>query len=218
MSSSSRSGLSSADRRALGAVVLAAGRSSRMGREKALLPFARSTVLETILGTLTAAGVARVCVVLRPDLAEAARLAARTGAAVITNPDPDGEMLESIRLGAASLPEVAAFFVWPVDHPAVSFATVARLAGEARRDAVRIPTWRGRRGHPALVGSDFRDALARLPPGGGLRELWRARSDAVFEIEVADPGVVANVNTPEAYDEARRLVSDDESTRGPDPT
>lgn len=212
------SGLPSAGGEALGAVVLAAGRSSRMGREKALLPFGRSTVLETILGALRAAGVMHVRVVLRPDLTEAARLAERRGATVVANPDPDGEMLESIRLGAAALPEVAAFFVWPVDHPAVSFATVSRLAGEARRDGVWIPTWRGRRGHPALVGSDFRDALARLPPGAGLRELWRARSDAVFEVDVADPGVVANVNTPEAYDEARRLVKDDEDTWSPDPT
>ena len=208
------SGLPSAGGEALGAVVLAAGRSSRMGREKALLPFGRSTVLETILGALTAAGVLHVRVVLRPDLAEAARLAERRGAAVVANPDPEAEMLESIRLGAAALPEVAAFFVWPVDHPAVSIPTVVRLAGEARRDAVSIPTWRGRRGHPAIVGSDFRGALSRLPPGAGLRELWRVRRDAVIEVDVADPGVLANVNTPEDYEEARRLAEGGEG--GPD--
>ena len=68
------------DRKAgLAAVVPAAGLSRRMGSEKVLLPFGRSTVLETILETLAAAGVAQVAVVLRPDLTEAAEKARRVG-------------------------------------------------------------------------------------------------------------------------------------------
>jgi len=193
----------------IAAVVLAAGRSRRMGREKALLPWGRNatTSLERILGALETAGALAPRVVTRPDLAHHAlmrRAADRYGARILENPDPAGEMVESVRLGVADLaPDVAAFFVWPVDHPLVSPATVALLASEADRSLVRIPVFSGRRGHPALVGFDLRDdLLSPTLPEGGLRVLWRTRAGAVREVGVPDAGVVANIDTPEAYAEA----------------
>ncbi len=191
----------------IAAVVPAAGRSRRMGREKVLLPFGRSTSLETILETLAGAGVVRTVVVLRPDLVEAARRVRRAGARVIVNPDPDGEMMESIRLGLAAFsPDAAisAFFVWPADHPAVAPGTIAALVAAADAARAWIPSWKGRRGHPALVGDALRGDVLAVPGGKGLRELWRARADAVSELPVEDPGVVANVDTPEQYEAARR--------------
>lgn len=192
----------------IGAVVLAAGRSRRMGREKALLVFGESTALERILSCLEAAGVssAGVCVVLRADLTEAARRAEKAGAWIAVNPNPDGEMLDSIRIGVTALPSsLDAFFVWPVDHPLVSATSVRRLAEGADRRLATIPTFRTRRGHPALVGMGLREDLLSLPPGVGLRELWRAKPEALRERALDDPGVVANVDTPEQYAEALRL-------------
>ena len=149
----------------LGAVVPAAGLSRRMGREKVLLPFGFSTLLETVLSKLRAAGVARIVVVVRPDLAQAATRARAAGADVVVNPLPEGEMLESIRLGVAVLPtEVEAFFVWPADHPAVRASTVDLLAARAARGRAVLPVFEGRRGHPALVGADLR-AVDPAPRG-----------------------------------------------------
>jgi CTP:molybdopterin cytidylyltransferase MocA len=191
------------------AIVLAAGRSRRMGREKALLPWGRTptTSLERILAALATAGALAPRVVTRHDLAHHAlvrRAAERYGARILENPDPAGEMLESVRLGAADLtPDVGAFFVWPVDHPLVSPATVVLLASGADRSLARIPVFSGRRGHPALVGTDLRgDLMSPSLPEGGLRALWRTRAGAVREVDVPDGGVVANIDTPEAYAEA----------------
>jgi molybdenum cofactor cytidylyltransferase len=184
----------------LAAVVPAAGLSRRMGREKILLPFGDSTILETILERLAAAGVAERVAVLRPDLPEAADRARRSGARVVINPRPDEEMLLSIRLGLESVPANArAVFVWPADHPAVSPATLELLAGRADPARALLPTHEGRRGHPALVGRELLPAIAAIPPREGLRLLWRTRADAVVEIPVDDPGVVRNVDTPEDY-------------------
>lgn len=189
----------------LGAVVPAAGRSRRMGREKVLLPFGDSTILETVLGKLEEAGVRRIVVVLRPDQPEAAGAAARAGAEVVVNPEPDEEMLVSIRLGVERLSgSVDAFFVWPADHPAIEPATLRRLAAEAGRGIAVIPVHRGRRGHPALVGAELVPEIERIPPDAGLRRLWRDRADAVREIAVDDPGVLENLDSPAAYDRARR--------------
>ena len=187
----------------LAAVIPAAGLARRMAREKVLLPFGNSTLLETILETLRAAGVGPVVVVLRPGQEDAAGRARASGALVIENPEPEEEMLVSIRLGIAALPpEVAAFFVWPVDHPAVRPETLRTLARHAVPGRAVIPCHRSRRGHPALVSRDLEPAIARLSPRDGLRRLWRDRPEAVLEVEVEDPGVLVDLDTPEAYREA----------------
>lgn len=186
-----------------GAVVAAAGLSRRMGREKVLLPFGSSTMLETVLSKLITAGVARVVVVVRPDLADAAARARSAGADVVVNPHPEGEMLESIRLGVAALPrEIEAFFVWPADHPAVHASTLDQLAARAARGRSVLPVFEGRRGHPALIGADLRPAIGEIPEHEGLRRLWRDRPDAVDELPVDDPGIVENLDDPDSYERA----------------
>jgi CTP:molybdopterin cytidylyltransferase MocA len=187
----------------LAAVVPAAGLSRRMGSEKILLPFGRSTLLETILETLAAAGVAEVVAVLRPDLPEAAERARRAGARVVWNPHPEEEMLESIRLGLQAVdPGGDGVFIWPADHPAVSAGTIQVLARFAHPACALIPSWRSRRGHPALIGRRLFPAIGEIPPNEGLRHLWRTMPDAVVDFSVEDEGVVENVDTPEDYSKA----------------
>lgn len=188
----------------LGAVVPAAGLSRRMGREKVLLPFGGSTMLGTVLSKLATAGVEGVVVVVRPDLAGAAEEAKAAGAGVVVNPRPEGEMIVSIRLGLAALPDgLEAFFVWPADHPAVLASTLERLAGRASREGAVLPVTNGRRGHPALVGMGLAGAIAAIPESEGLRRLWRERADAVEELLVDDPGILENLDDPDAYERAR---------------
>ena len=186
-----------------GAVVPAAGFSRRMGKEKVLLRFGGTTVLERVLTTLRVAGVEERVVVLRPDLKEAIALVRRAGARVVLNPHPEDEMLLSIRMGIADLPpDLPAFFVWPADHPAVLPETLAKLALEADPQRVVVPVYAGRRGHPALVGGQLVSEIAAIPPNEGLRYLWRLRPEVLCEMEVEDRGVLVNVDTPEDYENA----------------
>jgi len=180
-----------------------------MGAEKVLLPFGDSTQLGNVLSSLSTlasadAGAVTVAVVIRPDLPRAASIAVAAGAIVCVN--DEAEMMSSIRLGLETLPaSLDAVFIWPADHPAVSAATVRLLAASADRGRARIPTWQGRRGHPALLGSELRGDAIGCPDEGGLRELWRLRADAVTEVPVEDPGVLANSDTPEEYEAALRI-------------
>lgn len=188
----------------LGAVVPAAGASRRMGKEKILLPFGRSTVLETVLDTLAAAAVGEVVVVLRPDLPEAAERARGRGARVVENRDPLAEMLVSIRLGLEALPpDLDAVFVWPADHPAVSLETARLLTRLTDPTRALIPVFESRRGHPVLIGRDLFPAIRGLSADGGLRQLWSGIPESVSEIEVEDAGVLVDLDTPEAYRKAR---------------
>ncbi|HEX9286994.1 MAG TPA: nucleotidyltransferase family protein [Thermoanaerobaculia bacterium] len=189
----------------LGAVVPAAGLSRRMGCEKVLLPFGRSTVLGTVLARLAALEVSRTVVVLRPEM-PAAEEAARAGdAEVVVNPHPEDEMLVSIRLGVERIAgTVDAVFVWPADHPAVSTETLQLLAAAGSRETAVLPVYRGRRGHPALVGTELLAGITEIPSNAGLRFLWRDRADAVRELAVDDPGVVEDLDDPDAYEKARQ--------------
>ncbi len=81
----------------------------------------------------------------------------------------------------------------------------------ASREIAVLPVYEGRRGHPALVGAELLEDIAGIPPNEGLRWLWRDRADAVRELAVDDPGVVENLDDPEAYEKARRRDSDSRS-------
>jgi len=176
-----------------------------MGCEKVLLPFGRSTVLGTVLARLAALEVSRTVVVLRPEM-PAAEEAARAGdAEVVVNPHPEDEMLVSIRLGVERIAgTVDAVFVWPADHPAVSTETLQLLAAAGSRETAVLPVYRGRRGHPALVGTELLAGITEIPSNAGLRFLWRDRADAVRELAVDDPGVVEDLDDPDAYEKARQ--------------
>ena len=196
----------------LAAVVVAAGLSRRMGREKVLLPFGASTVLERVLGTLAAASVEERVVVVRPNLPQSAEIARRLGARVVVNPRPEEEMLLSIRMGIAELsPDVDAFFLWPADHPSVAAETLAELARAAGRSRVVLPINAGRRGHPALMGADLIDSIAAIPEGKGLRHLWRMRPEVLVQVSVDDGGVLIDLDTPEDYERARGREGEGES-------
>ena len=176
-----------------------------MGREKVLLPFGESTMLGTVLEKLAGAAVPRVAVILRPDRPEAEQVAREAGADVLVNPDPDDEMLVSIRLGVdLLLPTADALFVWPADHPGVAPDTLRLLIGRASRQTALLPVYGGRRGHPALVGADVLARIRDIPRDEGLRWLWRECADAVREVDVEDPGVIENLDDPATYDAARR--------------
>jgi molybdenum cofactor cytidylyltransferase len=187
----------------LGAVVVAAGLSRRMGREKVLLRFGDRTVLERVIATLVASGVSERVAVVRADLPEAGQIARAAGARTVVNPRPQEEMLLSIRMGIAELPpDIDCFYVWPADHPAVAASTLGRLAQDAGRGRVVLPVLGGRRGHPALIGADLIQEIAAIPAGEGLRYLWRARPEILTEVAVDDEGVLLDLNTPEDYGRA----------------
>ena len=193
---------------AIAAVVPAAGRSRRMGREKTALPWNDSTILETVLDKIAGVAIAGqaiapVVVVLRPDLSDAADRARRRGARVVVNPRPDDGMIESVRLGIAAISQpVQALLLWPADHPAVAAATLRSLCCAAEPSKAVLLRYQGRRGHPALIGAELIPAIVEIPPGQGLRQLWRARPEIVLEIDVDDPGILVDLDTPADYETA----------------
>ena len=183
-------------------VVPAAGRSLRMGRPKAMLDAgAGRTFVERVVATLARGGCTPVLVVLRDPSAPEGELARRVGARVIANPAPDEGPVTSVRCALSALPRATAgIAVLPVDHPLVEPGTVEELlaAFDAHESAAAlIPTYGGRRGHPVVLRSSLFPEVMEEELPEGLRTVLRRDPARVREVPVSDPGVVADLDTPE---------------------
>jgi len=188
------------------AILLAAGRSSRMGRCKQLLPLGESTVVGRCIDTLKAGGVELIVTVVSPEGEEVAGAARHHGARVAVNEEPDGDMASSIRAGRGALPvHAGSALIALCDYPLVLPDTVRTLvaAGRGAPDKIVVPLHDGRKGHPLLVPRPILDELA---PGVILRDLLRRDPDRICPVAVEDPGVLIDMDTPEAYAEVYRLA------------
>ena len=185
------------------AVVLAAGKSARMGAFKPLLPFGSQTVIESSLQSLRAGGVQTIVVVVGQGenaLALAAKLA-DADVIIAVNAEPESEMNSSIAAGVAALPEsTKAVLITPADHPAVPDHVVQKLIAEWEHGAVLAkPTWHGQGGHPVLVDLSFREELLQLDPATGLKGFFTAHQDQVRRIPVNSNYVARDIDTWDDY-------------------
>jgi molybdenum cofactor cytidylyltransferase len=175
-----------------------------MGRPKALLDVGDEAFLERAVRVLKAGGCAEVIVVCNDDDSVLAEMISSAGARATRGAGAGTEQIESLRAGLRALDrQSVAAVVLPVDHPRVQPETVSALIETFRPGGARIvvPSYRGKRGHPVLFGSVlFAELLSsRLPQGA--RSVVHAHADETEEVEVDDPGVVVDVDTPGEYEE-----------------
>jgi len=187
-------------------LILAAGESSRMGRDKALLPYHGRTFLENVLETLRNAGVARSVVVLGHHADEIRRAVGLNLAQVIVNAAYRQGQTSSLQAGlrAFEKDDCAAVVLCLVDQPCVSPETVRHMVSTYERSGcqVVIPTFQGQRGHPVLVSRELFEELKNLAPGEGANTVIRRHREAAKFVEVNDRGVLLDIDDSEAY---RRL-------------
>ncbi len=189
------------------AVVLAAGRSSRMrSGHKLLQPFGAGTVITTTLAAVTASRADEVIVVLGHDADRVRRTLPASRARTVTAPDFAAGMAASLRAGlAARSPDARAVLVCLGDMPLVRTATIDALLGAfghaADPAAIVAPHHAGRRGHPVLWGRAHFPALAALRGDTGGRDLLTGKD--ILHVAVDDPGTLIDLDTDDALDAAR---------------
>jgi molybdenum cofactor cytidylyltransferase len=189
-----------------GAIILAAGESSRMGRPKALLPFRGGTFLSVLAATLGS----RCSPVIAVFGAGAENLVANLppGIAPVVNSQYQLGMLTSLQAGLRALPlesrERVLFSL--IDHPAVSAPTIDALIRSSA--SIAIPRCAGKRGHPVALRQSIVDEILAEPSHSKIHDVIDRHADEIEYIEVDDPGIRDDVDDPAAY--ARLIVREAE--------
>jgi molybdenum cofactor cytidylyltransferase len=194
------------------AVIPACGHSLRMGRPKLSLPLGARTVIERVVQALQAGGIDPMVVVVGPHVPELVALAIQAGADVLALPGTTADMRATVAAGLDYLEEryhptlADWWFLAPADHPVISPILLGELrtAADLQTHTIIIPTHQGQRGHPTLISWSLAAAVRAIPPGRGINTLLREHLGETLEVEVADPGILANLDTPEDY---ARLVA-----------
>jgi molybdenum cofactor cytidylyltransferase len=186
-----------------------------MGAPKALLEFQNETFLDRLIGLL-ALRCDPVVVVLGYQ-AEAIRAAARRAgqAAFVVNPAPALGQLSSLQCGLRAVPASAQGVLFtPVDHPAIRGATLTHLADRALAlwsdpapPRLVVPRYQGRRGHPVCCSRALIPEFLALTPESQARLVIHAHLQDTSYIDVDDPGILRDVDDPEAYRDLLRATS-----------
>lgn len=199
-------GLGEASRSPGAAIVLAAGASSRFGSVvKATLPIDGEPAVRRVARLAREAGFAPVVVVVGARMAVTLAALGSSGVEIVEHAGWALGRTGSLQAGLQSAGDVDAALVWPVDHPFAEAMSVEALQRRAETDAMAVwlvPTFQNRAGHPILLRSPTFDAVRSLAPDAPLRSLIPRFGPQVVRVPVADPGVVANVDTAEEYDRA----------------
>jgi molybdenum cofactor cytidylyltransferase len=177
-----------------------------MGMSKALLRHTdpETTFVSYLIHAVHQAG-ASAFVVGRPGDEQLYREVNAAGGVFVTNPGADAGQLSSLIAGlnAASVdPQVTGVLLAPVDVPLITPGTVARLIASAARSSAAIVrvTHSGRHGHPVLFKRELFDELRLADPSVGAKAVVRADPARVLDVDVDDPGVTLDVDTPADYE------------------
>lgn len=195
--------------RPVGAVVLAAGMSTRMGQAKVLLPWLNDKpILEHIIDQLRTARVDHIVVVTGHYADDVRRVAERMGVETVHNPDyAQGEMLSSLQAGLRAMPDnIAAAMSVLGDQPRIESRIVAQvmMAYAEGKGAIIAPSYQMRRGHPILISRRFWPELLALGPGGAPRDVINAYADQTGYVEVDTDSILRDVDTMQDYQQERR--------------
>jgi molybdenum cofactor cytidylyltransferase len=189
-------------------VILAAGASSRMGRDKALLPWRDGTFLSAAIRALQPA-TELVIVVAGANAPNLEPIANANAAFMVVNPNPQLGQFGSLQVGLREVLNRGrdAAIVTLVDRPPAEVETIlqlraAFLGGDEQTWAV-VPEYQGKHGHPFVIGREMIEAFLRAPVHSSAREVEHANQAHIRYLPVSDPLVVANVDTPEDFEKLR---------------
>lgn len=191
----------------VGAIILAAGESRRMGSSKPLLPYAESSFLGRLLEEFHASKARPIIVVLGHEADRIRRKIAFGEARPVLNETYRQGMLSSIRAGLRELSRepIEGALLCPVDYPRVGQALVDSLIRrfEESKHSIVLPVCEGRRGHPVLFSCDLFEELLQAPDSVGARQVVWNHAHDLLEVPTDDRGALLDVDTPEEY---RKLV------------
>jgi molybdenum cofactor cytidylyltransferase len=186
----------------LSAILLAAGRSKRMGKLKQLMPLGESTIIERAIDNLSSSAVDEVIVVLGHKAEEIKEAISAKPAKIALNPNYGEGMSTSIIAGLKLVdPRAEAVMLALGDLPLVDSQTINHLIDEFRKSdkGIALPAYKGKRGHPVILAIRYQPELLELKGDIGAREIIKRHPKDVLEVAVDSGGVISDIDTKEDY-------------------
>jgi molybdenum cofactor cytidylyltransferase len=178
-----------------------------MGSPKALLDFQGETFLDRLIGILGRHCSSMTVVLGHEPETILAGIRRSDEARFEVNPDWENGQLSSLKCGLRAIGNADAVLFTPVDYPAIQASTVAALAAALASDRgdhlVFVPTFDGKHGHPICFRSDLLPQFLTLPADATARDVIHSLRGRTLYVEVCDPGILMDIDSPEAYQALR---------------
>jgi len=181
----------------ISAIILAAGKSVRMGQQKMLMPWGNTTVLGKVIDTLQSAGIEDIVLVTNSKIAPQVTIYELQ----VTFNDGN-EMLTSIQLGLqAQKPSAEATLICLGDQPQVEERSVRNVSDAFRQNksSIIVPSYQMRRGHPWLVARELWDEVLQMRAPESMRDFLNNHKDDIFYVEIDTPSILLDLDTPADY-------------------
>jgi molybdenum cofactor cytidylyltransferase len=180
----------------ISALILAAGKSTRMGQQKMLMPWGDTTVLGKVIRTLQDAGMDDILLVTNSDISPSvSHLPIR----MMLN--DNGDMLSSMKVGLRTQkPSAQATLVCLGDQPQIEEGSVRSVceAFVKSKSNLVVPSYQMRRGHPWLVARPLWEEILNLQ-GTSLRDFLNVHTNEIEYVNVETPSILQDLDTPEDY-------------------
>jgi len=186
----------------ISAIILAAGQSKRMGKPKMLLPWDKSTILQTVITTFQAAGVDDILVVTGGAHIQVEELIGQTAKTVYNEDFEYGEMLSSIQTGLkCKLSESSAALIALGDQPQVQAKVIMQVLQEYKKNkaSIIVPSYQMRRGHPWLVARELWGEILDLPFDETARGFLNSHAKEIHYLTIENPSILQDLDTPQEY-------------------
>jgi molybdenum cofactor cytidylyltransferase len=190
----------------VGALLLAAGASQRMGQIKQLLPVPDEPAIRCCIRQMRAGGIDTIVVVLGNHREAIEPVIADLPVRLAFNPRTESHMADSVSCGLALLPaDISGVLVSLCDHPLVSAGTFATLTSTHQHNPqdILLPVHKGKGGHPTLFPRDLCQAVDKGTP---LNQVVHANPHCVQRLSLEDPGLTRDMDTPEDYQQLLQLA------------
>jgi molybdenum cofactor cytidylyltransferase len=186
----------------MGAMILAAGMSSRMGSFKILLPWVdRRPILLHVIDLYITLNIDPIFVITGRDSERVQATVDDLPVTCVHNADyAHGEILSSVKTGLRAMPtDVAATFIHPADMPLVPQTIIQQLHDAYQPHTILAPRYGDQRGHPILLDRVFWSQMLQLPADAAPRDAIKANKQHLHFLDTDDDGVIVDIDTPERY-------------------
>ena len=181
----------------ISAVILAAGKSVRMGQPKMLMPWGNTNVLGKVIETIQSAGIEDITLVTNSTIA----LQINSYKLPITLND-NGEMLESIQLGLqGQKTQSEATLICLGDQPQIEEGSVRNVCKifREKKSSIVVPSYQMRRGHPWLIAKELWNEVLQMRAPESMRDFLKAHKNAIFYVEYDSPSILQDIDTSADY-------------------